>query len=140
MLKLTVLDEAVSQVQTLTNMSTPDDQSLDTLLVLMNRNGGEDFPTDCKIKTWVPDASKQNDKTDLFALIDPSGENDDFQRWISSKPLLWFHKHVFTPLKRKFPSKEKKQRGSDEETGIVNYEDAMLDRISIFVALFVALG
>jgi hypothetical protein len=139
--KLTAQDEAVIQVETLTNMSTPDDQSFNTLQVLMNRNGGEDFPTDCEIKTWVPDDSKEDDKSDLFALINPSGENDGFQRWISSKPLLWFHKHVFNPLKRKFLSKEKNRRGIvDEETGMVNYNDATLDRISIFVALFITLG
>jgi len=139
--KLTVQDEAVIQVETLTNMSPPNDQSFNTLQVLINRIGGDDFPIECETKTWVPDDSKEDDKTDLLALVNPSGENDDFQRWISSKPLLWFHKHFFDPLKRKFLSKEKNRQAIvDEETGMVNYKDATLDRISIFVAVFIALG
>jgi hypothetical protein len=97
--------------------------------------GGNNFLSEYdsyELQTWTPKGAKEDDKTDFVALVDPSGENDFFQRWISSTPLEWFNKHVVNRMRGKSQL--------DEEGGITKYKDSTLDRISVFVTLFLALG
>jgi hypothetical protein len=142
MWKLTTQDEALIQVVEISNLSGPDTQSFKTLKGwLVTKAGGNNFLTDYELRTWSPEGAKEDDKTDFITLVDPGGENDFFQRWISSTPLEWFHKHVVNPMRSKTPPDEKHDLESiDEETGIVNYKDSTLNRISVFITLFLALG
>jgi hypothetical protein len=140
--KLTTQDEALLQVAEVSNLSAPDTQSFKTLKGwLVMKAGGNNFLAEYhsyELRTWTPKGAKEDDKTDFVALVDPGGENDFFQRWISSTPLEWFNKHVVNRMRGKPPSKAEPQL--DEEGGIIKYKDSTLNRISVFVTLFLALG
>jgi hypothetical protein len=128
--KLTIQDETLLQVVEISNLSGPDTHSFKALQEwLVGESDGDNFLTGYETRTWAPKDAEEDDKTDFVALVDPGGENDFFQRWISSTPLEWFNKHVVH-----------RKGASDEESGLTNYKDSTLNRISVVVTLFLALG
>jgi Family of unknown function (DUF6594) len=138
--KLTTQDETLLQVVEVSKLSTPDTQSFKLLKEWLEmKTGGDHFlPEDSyEVQTWCPEGAKEDDKTDFVLLVVPDGENDFFQRWISSTPLESFTKHVVKQMGGTPPSKAHPQ--PDEESGIINYKDSIFDRISTFVALIVSL-
>jgi hypothetical protein len=129
------------QVANLTELPNPENESLNRYKHwLVHPDGANKFLHKSEALTWTPDDFTKDDMIDFISLANPGGENDGFSRWMKSKPLQWFHGHIVDPLKRKMLSKEENERRFiDPETGMVNYDDSTLEKISIFVATFISL-
>ncbi|KAH0551432.1 hypothetical protein GP486_007354 [Trichoglossum hirsutum] len=118
--KLRAYNEALIQAAQLSKLGRPSEANLQLLRDwLIDSKGGDCFLMGSEAFTW-------DDTSDLISLFNQEDEQDPFSRWLSATVLGWYH--------TVFGHRRKNRKFIDVESGIVEYRDASLARISTIAA------